>query len=111
MSTSLGLPKLYRYIRFSIEPGIQEPLFLRKTLENAMLQSFGVSRAATYMDVLWISTDGRAAVVRISESDAEALLAAVVVLDKPVRLSVTKHSSFLPTILGDAEAWSKSMLS
>lgn len=68
MSTTLALPVIYRYIRFSINPAISEPLTLRKLLENAMLQSFGVSRAATYMDVLWISTDGRAAVIRVSDS-------------------------------------------
>ena len=35
-----------------------------------------------------------------------SVLAAVVVIDSPIRLSVTKHSTFLPTLLGDAETWS-----
>ncbi|KAF8503169.1 hypothetical protein JB92DRAFT_2794258 [Gautieria morchelliformis] len=105
MSTTVILPVVYRYIRLSIEPAVTEPLALRKLLENAMSQSFGVSRAATYMDVLWISADGHAAVIRVSDSDAEAVLASVVVLEKPIRLSVTKHSAFLPMLLSNAESW------
>ena len=68
MATTIALPFIYRYIRFSVNPAISESLSLRKLLENAMLQSFGVSRAGTYMDVLWISTDGCAAVIRVSDS-------------------------------------------
>ena len=68
MSSTLVLKAVYRYIRLSIAPPVTEPLTLRKMLETAMLQSFGVSRAATYMDILWMDEDGHAAVIRVAES-------------------------------------------
>ncbi|KAF8502992.1 hypothetical protein BU17DRAFT_58645 [Hysterangium stoloniferum] len=110
MGSGLTLPNVYRYIRLSVKPSISEGLTIRKLLEIAMLQSFGVTRAGTYMDVLWISEEGHEVVIRIADADAETLLAAVVVLDNPVRLSVVKHSGFLPAILGDAASWEKSLV-
>jgi hypothetical protein len=68
MSPTLVLPAVHRYIRLSLAPPVTEPLTLRKLLETAMLQSFGVSRAATYMDVLWIDVDGHAAVIRVADA-------------------------------------------
>jgi hypothetical protein len=68
MVSRLILPNNYRYIRFSVKPSVTDALTLRKLLETAMLQSFGVSRAATYMDVLWISEEGHDAVIRIADA-------------------------------------------
>ncbi|KIJ41103.1 hypothetical protein M422DRAFT_172777 [Sphaerobolus stellatus SS14] len=104
-SSSFPLSSEYRYLRISASPRITDALSLRKLLADAMMQSFGLSRAGTYMDVLWIKEEGTEAVVRVAEADAQTVLAAVVVLDKPVRLSVVKHSNFLPTLLGDGESW------
>jgi len=67
-TTSFALDKEYRYIRFSVQPGVNDPLSLRKLLESAMAQSFGLSRAGTYMDVFWIAQDGSGAIIRVGEA-------------------------------------------
>ena len=68
MGLGLTLPNVYRYVRLSINPPISDGLAIRKLLEAAMLQSFGVTRAATYIDVLWISEGGRETVIRIADA-------------------------------------------
>lgn len=57
----------YRYIRFKITPGISEPLFLKKRFEDALMQSFGLSRAGMYIDILRIAESGEEVVLRVAE--------------------------------------------
>ena len=64
----LVLQPTYRYIRLSLSPPTTDALTLRKLLETSLLQSFGVSRAATYMDVLWIHELGHDAVIRVADA-------------------------------------------
>lgn len=58
----------YRYIRFKITPAISDPLLLAKLFEDALMQSFGLSRAGTYVRLLWIAPGGgEEVVVRVAE--------------------------------------------
>lgn len=38
----------------------------RKAIQDALLQSFGLTSANTYVDTLWLAEDGSEAVVRVS---------------------------------------------
>ncbi|KAI0830294.1 hypothetical protein BC628DRAFT_1313200 [Trametes gibbosa] len=93
----------YRYIRFAVSPPSADALTLRKTLQDALGQSLGLVRAHTYVDLLWLADDGSALVVRVGESDASSLLAAVTASTARPRLSVVKDSPFLPALLCTAE--------
>ena len=64
---SLPLSKDYRYLRISAKPACNDALALRKLLGDAMMQSFGLSRAGTYIDILWTNEDVSEAVVRVGE--------------------------------------------
>jgi hypothetical protein len=55
------------YLRFSIAPSTKNELAIRKTIADALTQGFGITSAATYLDVLWISEDGKDCVIRIKE--------------------------------------------
>ncbi|KAH9852999.1 hypothetical protein C2E23DRAFT_729913 [Lenzites betulinus] len=94
------LSPTYRYIRFAVSPPCAGALTLRKTIQDALGQSFGLVSSHTYVDILWTADDGSALVVRIGESDAPKLLAAVTASNAMPRLSVVKESPFLPTLLG-----------
>lgn len=39
---------------------------MRKALQDALLQSFGLTFANTYVDILWLSESGAEVVVRIN---------------------------------------------
>jgi len=56
----------YRYIHLAVSPPGSDALTLRKGLQDALMQSFGVM-SATYLDVLWVAEDGARAVVRVRE--------------------------------------------
>lgn len=64
MSPNILQPS-YHYIRFSIVPPCRDESSLRKTLQDALLQSFGVVTAGTYIDILWIAEDGAETVLRV----------------------------------------------
>ncbi|KAI0633014.1 hypothetical protein C8Q77DRAFT_1121076 [Trametes polyzona] len=93
------LVSTYRYIRFAVSPPCADALTLRKTIQDALGQSFGLVSSHTYVDLLWISDEGTAVVVRIGENDAPKLLAAVTASNATPRLSLVKESSFLPALL------------
>ncbi|EIW56473.1 uncharacterized protein TRAVEDRAFT_127397 [Trametes versicolor FP-101664 SS1] len=93
------LPSSHRYIRFAVSPPCTDALTLRKTIQDALGQSFGLVSSHTYVDLLWLADDGTAVVVRIGETDAPKLLAAVTASNATPRLSVVKESSFLPALL------------
>ncbi|EKM52385.1 uncharacterized protein PHACADRAFT_61360, partial [Phanerochaete carnosa HHB-10118-sp] len=52
------------YIRFSVSPANTDGLTIRKALQDALLQSFGLTSANVYVDVLWLAEDGAEVVVR-----------------------------------------------
>lgn len=62
------LPSSHRYIRFAVSPPCTDALTLRKTIQDALGQSFGLVSSHTYVDVLWLADDGTAIVVRIGET-------------------------------------------
>ncbi|KAI8990375.1 hypothetical protein BD414DRAFT_514167 [Trametes punicea] len=95
----IKLSSTYRYIRFSVSPPSADALTLRKCMQDALAQSFGLVSSHTYVDILWLSDDGKSLVVRIGENDAPKLLAAVTASTASTRLSLVKESSFLPALL------------
>lgn len=62
-----ALKSSYHYIRFSVTPASLDGLTIRKTIQDALLQSFGLVSANIYMDVLWLAEDGLEVVVRVGE--------------------------------------------
>ena len=108
----------YHYIRFSVSPACIDILAIRKSMQDALGQSFGLVSSHTYVDVLWLAEDGSEVVVRIGPryaffadgafqeadhlialSEAPKLLAAVTAWTGSPRLSLVKESSFLPSLL------------
>ena len=55
------------YIRFSLDPPCEDAMIVRKALQDALLQSFGLTSANLYIDVLWLSGDGRQTVIRLAD--------------------------------------------
>lgn len=53
------------YLRLAVTPPRADGLSVRKTLQDALLQSFGLTSANTYIDVLWLAEDGAEVVVRV----------------------------------------------
>jgi hypothetical protein len=58
------------YIRFSIVPATKEELTLRKTVADALTQSFGVTSSSTPLDLLWLSDEGTECVFRVHKESA-----------------------------------------
>ncbi|TCD67748.1 hypothetical protein EIP91_011990 [Steccherinum ochraceum] len=94
-----SLKTSYHYIRFSVSPPTSDALKIRKTVQDALMQSFGLVAANTYMDVLWLAEDGSEIVLRVGESDASNVMVAVTTSTSSPRLSVTRESPFLPSLL------------
>ncbi|KAI1790548.1 hypothetical protein LXA43DRAFT_482963 [Ganoderma leucocontextum] len=93
------LSPAHHYIRFGVSPPCADPLTIRKSIQDALGQSFGLVSSHTYLDVLWLSDDGAALVIRIGQSDAPKLLAAVAAANVGPKLSLLKESTFLPSLL------------
>ncbi|KAH9943900.1 hypothetical protein B0H21DRAFT_747489 [Amylocystis lapponica] len=89
----------HHYIRFAVSPPCADALTLRKAIQDALGQSFGLVSANTYLDVLWVSGDGTGTVVRIAQDEATRLMASVAVSLGSLKLSVLKESPFLPSLL------------
>ncbi|KAF8486797.1 hypothetical protein DFH94DRAFT_621370 [Russula ochroleuca] len=100
------LPQTHHYIRFSISPPLDSAdggaLQVRRTLQNALTQSFGAALSHVYLDVLWVATSGAECVVRTSPSDAASVMAAIAVANGSPRLSTLKESPFLPSVSGES---------
>lgn len=60
-------PSEHYYILFSISPPTAEELTIRKTLSDALANSFGQTSANLTMDLLWVKEDGGQCVLRIHE--------------------------------------------
>ncbi|KAI0311952.1 hypothetical protein OF83DRAFT_1148544 [Amylostereum chailletii] len=92
------LPQPYHYIRLSLSPPNPDPLSLRRGVQEALTQTFGIIAANTYMDVLWIDEQGAETVLRTSQRDAQKVMAAVAASTGRVRMAVVRDSPFLPSI-------------
>ncbi|KAG1721966.1 hypothetical protein EDB19DRAFT_1770323, partial [Suillus lakei] len=74
-------------------------LKLRKSMQDGLAETFGITAAGTYLDILWIAESGSEVVVRLSVEDAPKLTAAVVITPASPRFSMIKQTNFLPSIL------------
>ncbi|KIP03034.1 hypothetical protein PHLGIDRAFT_78213 [Phlebiopsis gigantea 11061_1 CR5-6] len=54
------------YLRFSISPACSDGLTVRKAFQDALLQSFGLTAANIYVDILWLAGNGAEVVARIT---------------------------------------------
>lgn len=63
MQTNFLQPE-YSYLRLGITPPTKNDLSIRKTIADALTQSFGQTSAATYLDILWLSNDGKECAIR-----------------------------------------------
>ena len=52
------------YIRLAMQPHCADVLRIRKTLQDALADTFGLTSAGTYMDVLSVDEEGSETVVR-----------------------------------------------
>ncbi|OSX58012.1 hypothetical protein POSPLADRAFT_1124173, partial [Postia placenta MAD-698-R-SB12] len=93
------LPSSYHYVRFTATPSCTDAVTVRKSIQDALGQTFGMLYANTYVDILWIADDGSETVVRVAASEAAKLMASVAVYQGSPRLSVVKESPFLPSLL------------
>jgi type III secretory pathway component EscT len=60
-----SFPSEYHYIRLAISPSNNDALTLRKTLQDALTQTFGVTASSTYIDIFWVADGGEQFVVRV----------------------------------------------
>ncbi|KAL1741378.1 hypothetical protein HDZ31DRAFT_45573 [Schizophyllum fasciatum] len=87
------------YCKFSVSPPCSDALSLRRAVEDALGQTFGVTSARIAVDILWVAEDGDEAVMRISTGDAAKLFAALAAYDGIPRMTLVKESPFLPSLL------------
>ncbi|KAF9054142.1 hypothetical protein BJ165DRAFT_687282 [Panaeolus papilionaceus] len=87
------------YIRFAVTPPTKDALKIRKALGDAISDSYGMTAAGAYLDILYISDEGRECVIRLDKNDAPIVLSAVVSAAEEPKLSVIKESPFLPSLL------------
>lgn len=59
-------PSLH-FVRFSITPACSDELSARKTIQDALLQAFGLTSVNLYIDLLWLAEDGTEAVIRVNK--------------------------------------------
>jgi len=60
-----SFPSRYHYIRLAVSPPNPDALSLRKTLQDSLTQTFGVTASSTYIDILWVAEGGEQFVVRV----------------------------------------------
>ncbi|KAI0076999.1 hypothetical protein K474DRAFT_1596889 [Panus rudis PR-1116 ss-1] len=94
-----SLKSSYHYARLAVIPSCTEALTVRKIIQDALTQTFGVVGGSTYIDVLWVSEDGSEVVIRANKTEIPKVLAAVAAYNGSPSLSVVKESSFLPALL------------
>ncbi|CUA77654.1 hypothetical protein RSOLAG22IIIB_12739 [Rhizoctonia solani] len=97
-----GLSSPYHYIMIRVSPPA-ETLALRHTIQRALQQLFGITRAGIPIDVLSEATenvDGKEfgkVILRTMAEDVEFVLAAIPVWSNPTMvMRVVRHSLFLP---------------
>ena len=62
-----NLPSERHYIRLAVSPPNPDPLTFRKTLQDALTQTFGLTSASLPIDILWSADDGAQFVIRIHQ--------------------------------------------
>ncbi|TFK48211.1 hypothetical protein OE88DRAFT_1664648 [Heliocybe sulcata] len=55
----------YHYVLFSVSPTQSDVLSIRKGMQDSLTQTFGVTRSANYMDVLWTTEDCSEILIRM----------------------------------------------
>ncbi|KAF8415425.1 hypothetical protein L210DRAFT_3431587 [Boletus edulis BED1] len=96
------LQPTHHYIRLSVQPRCADPLLIRKSIQDALADMFGLTFASTYIDVLFVNERGSESVVRVNPEDASRILAAIVGASRAsIRCSAVKESSFLPSLVHD----------
>ncbi|KAG9308712.1 hypothetical protein JVU11DRAFT_11670 [Chiua virens] len=90
----------HHYIRLAMEPRCTDVLRIRKSIQDALTEMFGLTFASTYIDVLSVDELGSETVIRISPDDAPKFLAAIVGVSRAsIKYSAVKESSFLPSLI------------
>ncbi|TFK71229.1 hypothetical protein BDN72DRAFT_837985 [Pluteus cervinus] len=89
----------YHYLRLSLSPPTQDIFRIRKVLETALTQSFGITAAGTQLDVLWLADTGEEVIIRVQDDDAPRVLAALVATNDLPRMSLVQESPFLPSLV------------
>ncbi|KAK7688772.1 hypothetical protein QCA50_008311 [Cerrena zonata] len=88
----------YHYIKLAITPPCKDAITLRKSIQGGLSQSFGLTSANIYVDILWVASEGAETVIRVSSNEAPKVMAAVVTSTDSPNLSVIKDSPFLPSL-------------
>lgn len=73
MTLSHMLPT-HHYIRLAMEPRCTDVLLIRKSLQHALTDMFGLTFASTYIDVLSVNELGSETVVRVNPEYAQVHL-------------------------------------
>ena len=50
-----------------LNPPCSDALLIRRALQDALSQTFGLVSAGTYMDILWVEDEGKEAIIRVAE--------------------------------------------
>jgi hypothetical protein len=64
---SSSAPPTYIYLTIDLKPPIANDLALMKSIHDAMQQTFGLTRALTYFEVVWKDVEGARYVIRVGE--------------------------------------------
>ncbi|KAN0080131.1 hypothetical protein V8E55_009697 [Tylopilus felleus] len=100
--SSSHLQPTHHYIRLSMQPRCTDALLIRKSIQDALTDMFGLTFASTYIDVLSVNELGSESVVRVNPEDASRILAAIVGASRAsIKCSAVKESSFLLSLLSD----------
>ncbi|KAG7087769.1 hypothetical protein E1B28_013710 [Marasmius oreades] len=89
----------YHYILLSLYPPFppNSELKIRQSIQEALIQSFGVALGSTYVDIISIKDDGSEAVLRADVGDAKPIMASLAAYTSSMR--VVKDTAFLPALL------------
>jgi len=63
-----NLPSERHYIRLAVSPPNIDALTFRKTLQDALTQTFGLTSAALPIDILWSADDGAQFVIHVHQT-------------------------------------------
>ncbi|KAH8831204.1 hypothetical protein DL96DRAFT_1586842 [Flagelloscypha sp. PMI_526] len=96
------LQSSYHYILFQISPKPTDELALRKSIQDALSESFGQTGASAYVDILWLNEQGDKSIVRTRPEDAPKIMSAAATSATSPRLSTLKDSSILTSLLSES---------
>ncbi|KAH9476862.1 hypothetical protein JR316_0010778 [Psilocybe cubensis] len=87
------------YLCLSVSPSVASELAIRKTIADALTETFGVTSTSTYLDLLWLKDDGSECIIRAHKSDATKISIAIASWTETPRMAVKQQSPFLPSLL------------